>query len=71
MDNVARLRAARHQAVKVQRRIWLVQLAFWPAVVLTSVILALLGVRWLQRRRRASVAPTAPPRSPADNGQVS
>jgi hypothetical protein len=70
MDNVDRLRQARHQAVKLQRRIWLVQLAFWPVVVLTTLIVAALGVRWLQRRQRTSATSATPARPPAGDAQA-
>ena len=70
MDNLARLNQVRREAVKVQRRIWLIEAAFWPAVVLTSVVIVVAGARWLQRRRHASTTSAAPPRQPVDDGQV-
>jgi hypothetical protein len=70
MDNLARLNQVRREAVKVQRRIWLIEAAFWPAVALTFVVIVVVGARLLQRRRRALTASAAPPRHPADNGQV-
>jgi hypothetical protein len=70
MDNVDRLRQARHQAVKLQRRIWLVQLAFWPVVVLTTLIVVALGVRWLQRRQQTSPTSATPARPPAGDAQA-
>jgi hypothetical protein len=71
MDNVARLKQARSTVVKAQRRIWLVQAAFWPALVLSFVLIAVVGVRWLQRRQRAVTASTALTRPPADDAQAS
>jgi hypothetical protein len=71
MDNVARLKQARSTVVKAQRRIWLAQLAFWPALVLSFVLIAVVGVRWLQRRQRAVTASTASIRPPADDTQAS
>ena len=53
MDNVDRLRQARRRAVKVQRRIWLLQVAFWPAVALGSVVAAFAAARLIRRRRQA------------------
>lgn len=71
MDNVARLRRARHEAVKLQRRIWLAQIAFWPAVVLAFGLIAVLGVRWLQRRHRTATEGAAPSRPPAQDARAS
>jgi lipopolysaccharide export LptBFGC system permease protein LptF len=71
MDNLARLQQARREVVKVQRRMWLVQAIFWPAVVLLFVLIAVVGVRWLQRRRRAVAASATPTRPPADDAQAS
>jgi hypothetical protein len=68
MDNVARLKQARRTVVTAQRRIWLLQAAFWPALMLSFVLVAVVGVRWLQRRQRAVTAPPTPP--PADDAQV-
>jgi lipopolysaccharide export LptBFGC system permease protein LptF len=70
MDNLARLQQARREVVKVQRRMWLVQAIFWPAVVLLFVLIAVVGVRWLQRRRRAVTASATPTRPPADDAQA-
>lgn len=69
MDNLARLRQARRKVVKLQRRIWLMEATFWPAVVLTFVLIALTGVRWLQRRRRATTTSATPTRAPADDAR--
>ncbi len=71
MDNLARLQQARREVVKVQRRMWLIQAAFWPAVVLFFVLIALVGVRWLQRRQRAVTASATPTQPPADDAQAS
>ncbi len=68
MDNVSRLRQARHEAVKLQRRIWLIQAAFWPTVLLTVVLIAVVAVRWLRRRQRVSSASIAP--APAQDAQA-
>ncbi len=70
MDNVSRLRRARHEAVKLQRRIWLIQAALWPTVLLTFVLIAVVTVRWLRRRQRVSTASVAPPPAPAQNAQA-
>ena len=71
MDNLTRVRQVRREAVKIQRRIWLVQLAFWPAFVLTLVLIVVVGVQWLQHRRRALAAPAVPARPPANDAQAS
>ncbi|WP_232003696.1 hypothetical protein [Mycobacterium sp. 1465703.0] len=46
----------------MQRRLWLAQVAMWPAVIVLAVLLAV-GVLWLVRRRstggRHAVAPAA------------
>jgi hypothetical protein len=68
MDNVSRLRRARHEAVKLQRRMWLIQAAFWPTVLLTVVVIAVMAVRWLRRRQRVSSASVA--RAPAQDAQA-
>jgi hypothetical protein len=47
-----------------------VQLAFWPVVVLTTLIVAALGVRWLQRRQRTSATSATPAGPPAGDAQA-
>lgn len=57
MDNLVRLREARSQVVKVQRRIWILQAIFWPVVVLGGIVVAV-GVARLAWRRYSSPAAT-------------
>jgi hypothetical protein len=52
MDKVTRLRHAQQRLLKVQRRLWLAQLAMWPTLIITGVVAAA-GVVWLLRRRSA------------------
>ena len=58
MDNLVRLRQARGRVVKVQRRTWLLQVAFWPAVTL-GFIVAVVAVARLAWRRRRAAAPVS------------
>jgi hypothetical protein len=37
MDTLTRLRRAEKRIVKAQRRVWLLQVAFWPALVLAGL----------------------------------
>jgi hypothetical protein len=50
MDNLVRLRQARNRVVKVQRRIWILQAAFWPVVVLGGIVIASAVARLAWRR---------------------
>jgi hypothetical protein len=52
MDRVTRLRHAQQRLLKVQRRLWLAQLAMWPTLIVTGVATAVAAV-WLLRRRSA------------------
>lgn len=54
MDNLVRLRQARGRVVKVQRRIWLLQVAFWPTIALGFIVAAFTVARLISRRRRAA-----------------
>ena len=54
MDNLVRLRQARRQVVKVQRRIWILQALFWPVVALGSVAIATTVARLAWRRYNAA-----------------
>jgi hypothetical protein len=59
MDTLTRLRHAQKRIFKVQRRVWLVQAAFWPTVVLVGFGAgALLFVR--QRGKRPASTPEQP-----------
>ena len=54
-DNVARVRRASIRVAKVQRRIWLLQTIFWPAVAISGIVTAIAVGSWVWRRRNASV----------------
>jgi len=56
VDNLIRLRQARSRVVKVQRRIWLLQVAFWPAIALGFIVAAVAVARLIWRRRQAAAA---------------
>jgi hypothetical protein len=55
MDNVARVRRASIQIARVQRRIWLLQTVFWPAVAIGAIVTAVALGSWIWRRRNAAV----------------
>jgi hypothetical protein len=66
MDNLVRLRQARSQVVKIQRRLWILQAAFWPVVVLGGIlILTVVGRLAWRRFGSAPVVNDAPVTSPA------
>jgi hypothetical protein len=72
MDNLVRLREARRRVVKIQRRIWILQAAFWPVVVLGGILIATTVARLVWRRyNAAAVVNDAPVTSPnqADGAQ--
>jgi hypothetical protein len=52
MDTVTRLRHTQQRLLKVQRRLWLAQIAMWPTLALTGVA-AVAGAVWFLRRRSA------------------
>jgi hypothetical protein len=52
MDKLTRLRHAQQRIVKAQRRVWLVQVLTWPALIAAGA-LSLGGVLWILRRRYA------------------
>jgi hypothetical protein len=65
MDNLVRLREARSQVVKVQRRIWILQAIFWPVVVLGGIVIATAVARLAWRQfSSATVVNDAPVTSP-------
>jgi hypothetical protein len=55
MDNVARVRRASIRVAKVQRRIWLFQTIFWPAVAIGGLVTAIAVGSWVWRRRNPTV----------------
>ena len=56
MDNVVRLRHARSQVMKVQRRIWILQALLWPVVALSSIVIAATVARLAWRRYGSAIA---------------
>jgi hypothetical protein len=52
METVTKLRHGQQRLLKVQRRLWLAQLAMWPTLIVTGVAVAA-GAVWLLRRRSA------------------
>jgi hypothetical protein len=64
MDNLVRLRQAPRRIARVQRRIWLLQAAFWAAVALSIVTaIAIARLTWRRRHDAAVVndVTVAPP----------
>lgn len=61
------VRNGQRRVLRLQRRLWLAELALWPTAILLAVLAAagawLLWRRTSQRRSRGhdTVAPTAPP----------
>lgn len=51
--------------LRLQRRLWLAQLAMWPTVIVLAVLLLLAGVLWVVRRRSTGGGHRA---TPATNG---
>lgn len=65
MDKLARLRQAGTGVAKVQRRIWLLQATFWPAVTLGGIAATVaVGRRAWRRLNAAAVVNDAPAASP-------
>jgi heme/copper-type cytochrome/quinol oxidase subunit 2 len=55
MDNLTRVRQASAQVAKVQRRFWLFQTLFWPAVIGAAGVIAAVAVgSWVRYRRNAA-----------------
>ncbi|KUI28800.1 hypothetical protein [Mycobacterium sp. GA-2829] len=52
METVTRVRHAQQRLLKVQRRLWLAQLAMWPTLIVTGVAVVA-GVVLVLRRRSA------------------
>ncbi|OBB97919.1 hypothetical protein [Mycobacterium sp. 852002-40037_SCH5390672] len=62
IETSRRLGRAERKALRLQRRLWLAQLAMWPTVILLAAVL-LAGVLWVLRQRstgrRLNPAPAA------------
>ena len=54
MDNLARVRRASTEIVKVQRRVWLLQSIFWPVLILSVIVAGAAITRRAWRRRNAA-----------------
>ena len=52
MDKLTRLGHAQQRIVKAQRRVWVVQVLTWPALIAAGA-LSVGGVVWILRRRYA------------------
>lgn len=50
MDTVTRLRHAQQRILKVQRRLWLAQIAMWPTLVVAGLVTVAAAVFLLRRR---------------------
>lgn len=71
MDNLARVRRASIEVAKVQRRFWLLQTIFWPAVVIGGVVTAVaVGGRMWRRRNAATETDEAGRTSPRGPGAM-
>ncbi|BBY35934.1 hypothetical protein MMAN_00680 [Mycobacterium mantenii] len=64
IETTRRARRAERKVLRLQRRLWLAQLAMWPTVIALAVLL-LAGVLWVVRRRSTGGRHAA---SPAANG---
>ena len=54
METLVRAQRASLKVARVQRRIWLIQALFWPAVVIGGLLTAAAAARWVRNRRTAS-----------------
>lgn len=54
-----RLRGAQRKVLRLQRRVWLAELALWPAAIVLAALV--LGTVWLLWRRSAVHADGPPP----------
>lgn len=61
IETSQRLRRAERKALRLQRGLWLAQLAVWPTVIVSAILLA--GVGWTVWKRAAGRrdAPESPP----------
>lgn len=73
IETSRRLGRAERKVLRLQRRLWLAQLAMWPTVIVLAILLAG-GALWVVRRRSTGGRHAAAPAStaPADEyGQPS
>ncbi|WP_406816498.1 hypothetical protein [Mycobacterium sp. M23085] len=66
IDTSRRLGRAERKMLRLQRRLWLAQLAMWPTVIVLAVLLVGGGL-WMVRRRSTGGRHAA---APATNGQA-
>jgi hypothetical protein len=74
MTLLTRLRRTERTILKAQRRLWLLQIALWPTLVLTVISMLAAGAWWFLRRNSAPPQPAPAGRheapNPATNGQL-
>jgi len=51
IETSQRLRGTQRKVLRLQRRLWLAELALWPTVIVLAVLMA--GVLWIAWRRSA------------------
>lgn len=56
MDNIARLRQVPAHVVRVQRRIWLLQAAFWSLITLSCIAAVIAVTRSMRRQHDATAS---------------
>ncbi len=56
---VRRVRNGQKRVLRLQRRLWLAELALWPAAIACTALVAAGGWVWWQRRSRGRQAETA------------
>lgn len=59
IETSQRLRGAQRKMLRLQRRLWLAELALWPAAIVSAALV--LGTGWLLWRRSAVRADGARP----------
>ncbi|BBZ45142.1 hypothetical protein [Mycobacterium parmense] len=64
-DTARRVRRGQREVLRLQRRLWLAQLAFWPGVVLIGVVAS--AAAWAAWRRRSRAASPLPSYQPASD----
>jgi hypothetical protein len=60
LETSRRLGRAERKLLRLQRRLWLAQLAMWPTLIVLAVLLVG-GVLWVVRRRSTGGRHAAPP----------
>ncbi len=70
LETSRRLGRAERNVLRLQRRLWLAQVAMWPTVIVLAVLLAV-GVLWLARRRSTGGRHAAAPAADGPAGEYS